>query len=171
MNEINKIVIVDEKLSVFKVLYISLLFIVFLIFVCIGFSDVNFSFTFNYLLIALFILIKPLSYLTIGLAAARKYKISYFVENNNLQIITDFFLYKYTKTISITQFDYVAVNSSDFFTTSTLWYNENKHLKLVGFSKKEDAFIYSKALARTLKTDLLNKIDVKNPIWTAYQDL
>ncbi len=170
MNEINKIVIVDEKLSIFKIFYISLLFVIFLIFVCNDFSDVNFSFTIDCFLIGLLILVKPLSYLTIGLATARKHKISYFVENNNLQIITDFFLYKYTKIISITQFDYVAVNS-DFFTTSTLWYNDNKHLKLVGFSKKEDAFIYSKALARTLKTDLLNKTDVKNPIWTAYQDL
>ena len=171
MNEVNKITIVDEKLSILKVLYISLLFVIFLIFIFNDFSETNYSFSFNYLILVLAIIVKPLSYLTLGLAAARKSKVSYFVKENDLEVITDFFLYKYKKTISITQFDYVAVNASDFFTTSTLWYNENKYLKLVGFSKKEDAFIYSKALAKTLKTDLLNKVDVKNPIWTAYQDL
>lgn len=170
MEEKKHIVILDENLSYFQITIITSFFLFFIYSIINDMSEHSFSFSIWYFILLFLTFLKPLSFLTFGLAASRKNKVTYFVEENNLQIIIDFFLYKYTKNVPVSQFDYIAVNTN-LFTSVTLWYNENKHLKLSGFSKKENAFVYGKALARTLKTDFLNKTDVKNPVWTAYNDL
>ena len=68
-------------------------------------------------------------------------------------------------------FDYVAINKSNLGYNVTLWYEGNRRMELVSFYKKEKVFNYAKAVAKGINTDLLDKTDLKNPIWTASKDL
>ena len=52
-----------------------------------------------------------------------------------------------------------------------MWYEGNRRMELVSFYKKEKVFNYAKAVAKGINTDLLDKTDLKNPIWTASKDL
>lgn len=79
--------------------------------------------------------------------------------------------YKKKKIIEAEFFDYVAINKSNFGYRVTLWYEGNRRMELVSFNKKEKAFNYAKAVAKGINTDLLDKTDVKNPIWIESKDL
>ena len=91
------------------------------------------------------------------------------------QLITEqrVVFYHKIKIVEVFEFDYIAINSSNFGYTVTLWYqyNGNRHISLIAFYKKEKAFTYAKSLCRTLEVDLLNKIDVNNPIWIDKSEL
>lgn len=81
--------------------------------------------------------------------------------------------YKKIEITDVENFDYVAVNSTTFGYTITLWYQYNgyRHIALMSFYKKEKAFTYAKSLCRVLNVDLLNKIDINKPIWIDKSEL
>lgn len=79
--------------------------------------------------------------------------------------------YKKNKVIEAEFFEYVAINKSNLGYNVTLWYEGNRRMELVSFYKKEKVFNYAKAVAKGIKTDLLDKTDLENPIWTASKDL
>lgn len=91
------------------------------------------------------------------------------------QLITEqkIVFYKKTKTAEVEIFDYVAINRTVFGYSITLCYQYNgyRHIRLISFYKKEKAFRYAKSLCRVLNVDLLDKIDLNNPIWIDKSEL
>lgn len=81
--------------------------------------------------------------------------------------------YSKVEITDVEDFDYIAVNSTTFGYTITLWYQYNgyRHIMLVSFYKREKAFIYAKSLCRVLNVNLLNKIDLNNPVWIDKSEL
>lgn len=93
------------------------------------------------------------------------------ISENKIYHTIKIFFYEKNKVIEAESFDYIAINKSNFGYKVTLWYEGNRRLELVAFYKKEKVYNYAKAVAKGLNADLLDKIDVNNPIWTSNQDL
>jgi len=101
----------------------------------------------------------------INISEENKVKVN--LENKKLITEQKIILYNKTKIVEVDEFDYVAINNFGLGYTVTLWYQNNgyRHVKLISFYKKNKAFIYAKSLCKILDVDLLDKIDLKNPIW------
>lgn len=96
------------------------------------------------------------------------------ISDDNSEIIHSYMvgIYKKTNHIFPEEIQYVAINK-EFSYNVNLWYYENgyKNFKIASYYKKNIAFGHSKLLAKTLKIDLLDKINVHKPIWTEFKDL
>lgn len=96
------------------------------------------------------------------------------ISDDNSEIIHSYKvgIYKKINHIFPEEIQYVAINK-EFSYNVNLWYYENgyKNFKIASYYKKNIAFGHAKLLAKTLKIDLLDKIDVHKPIWTEFKDL
>lgn len=90
--------------------------------------------------------------------------------NKIIFITTNVVFYKKTKEIEAVEFEYVVIHKSNFSYIITLWYKNNRHLKLLSFNKKSKALLYSKILCQQINVSLLDRTSGK-PIWIENSNL
>lgn len=78
--------------------------------------------------------------------------------------------YKKINVIDASSFEYVAINKFGFEYTVTIWFQGNRHFRILSFYKKEKAFLYAKALCKQTNVDLLDKTTDKSK-WIDNSDL
>ncbi|WP_130733296.1 hypothetical protein [Flavobacterium sp. J27] len=65
--------------------------------------------------------------------------------------------YKKVKVVNAIEFEYVALNKSNFSYVITIWYKGNRHFTILSFYKKEKALLYARLLCKQMEVDLLDK--------------
>lgn len=162
----------NDKLNYFEIFLASLFYTISL-FVLLSYFYFLFESDFDYkmfkvspsFLTAAFIFLNP----AIKISEVNIIKAN--IAENKIYHSIKIFFYQKNKVIEAESFEYVAINKSTFGYKITLWYEGNRRMELVAFYNKEKAYKYAKAVAKGLNTDLLDKTDVNNPVWTACQDL
>ena len=152
-----RIVLYDDTLSILEsimaaIMYTLVVMVVLLmvfIFYSLGINEITFGMTPAFVT-ALFMFLVP----AINISEVNIVELD--LKKNHIFTTQKILFYKKVKVVDAVEFEYVALNKSNFSYTVTIWYEGNRHLNILSFYKKEKALLYATLLCKQVEVDLLD---------------
>ena len=162
----NRITVFDDSLSVSEIIMATIMY-TFAILPLFYFANLILNYGFSLQIFSLLphIIIVSFMFIPPAITISEVNTVEIDLSEKNIYCMQKIVLYERTKIIDAEDFEYVALNSFGFGTTVTLWYKGNRHLSVISFYRKSKSFQFAKSLCKILEVDLLDKTDIKNPIW------